>query len=200
MALAERDKRALKGLGGVLVLVAIYLAVQYWPAGSTASAGEVTADSIGMAEHRLQAMRNRAASLPAKQDVLKKVETELATREVGLIRAESPQQAQAQTLTILRELLEAESIGIAGTEIGPVQPLSSDYGLATVSVLFECRVEQLLNAMAGVSEREELLVIRDFQINLADARRKTIRVRLTAAGVVPKSLLPAKDKKGGASL
>jgi hypothetical protein len=195
MALAQRDVRALTGLAVVLVLTGTYY---FWPAGSSESV-EASPDAVKIAEQRLERLRNIAASAPAKQDVLKRVTAELELRDKSVIRADSAQQAQAETITILRELLNEEGIGILSTELGTLQPLGDEYGLATVSVQLDCRVEQLLNVLSALAVREQLVIVREFQINASDAQRKTIRVRLTAAGVIPKSLLPAKDKKGGSA-
>jgi hypothetical protein len=63
-------------------------------------------------------------------------------------------------------------------------------------VQFECRVEQLVNVLAAIAALPELIATRDVQITAANPKDKTVRVRLTVTGVVPKSLLPDKTKKG----
>lgn len=196
MTLAERDRRALLYLG---VAVALVLGYQFWPQGGAAPVS-ASPESVELAEQRLARLRDIAASAPAKQEILKKVAAELATREAGLLRTETAAQAQAQIITVLRGVLGTEGIELRSTELGPVQALGERYGLAPVSVQFECRVEQLVNVLAAIEAREELITTRDFQITAANPREKTIRVRLTAAGVVPKTLVPDKGRKETAGL
>jgi Tfp pilus assembly protein PilO len=192
VTLTERDRRALVYLAAAVTLA---LAYQFWPQGVAAPA-TASPETVEMAEQRLARLRDIAAAAPAKQEVLKKVAAELATREAGLLRADTAQQAQAQVITMLREVLSGEGIELRSTELGPVQAVGDRYGLAPVSLQFECRVEQFVNVLAAVAGREELITTRDFQVTAANPRDKTIRVRLTVAGVVPKSLVPEKGKQG----
>ncbi|MEO8097530.1 MAG: type II secretion system protein GspM [Acidobacteriota bacterium] len=187
-----RYRRLLIYLG---VPLALGVAYQYWPSGSVVPATAST-DSVEVAEKRLAIMRDLAATVPAKEEVLKKVAAELAVREQGLIRAETAPQAQAQVVTALRRLMAPEGLDIRATEVGPVTPLGDQYGMALVSVQFECQVAQLVNILAGLETQPELISTRDFQITTSNPKEKTVRVRLTVAGVVAKNLVPDRSKKG----
>lgn len=154
-------------------------------------------ESVDMAEQRLERLRNIAATAPAKQDVLKGVAAELAAREQGLIRAETVQQAQAQMLSVMRELVGLEALEIRSMEFAAVEPFGDGYGLAPVRVQFECRMAQLVNILAGLAARPELMATRDFQILASNPKEKTVRVTLSVVGVVPKSLVPEKKKGSG---
>jgi hypothetical protein len=202
MNISEQDRRALKILAVAVGAAALYLGYEFWPASSVATPITATSDSVEVAEQRLARLRDIAASAPAKQDVLKKVAAELAVRESGLIRTETAQQAQAVVITKVRELLmqEAPPIDLRGTELAAIEPLGDAYGLAPVSVQFECRVEQLINVLAAIATQAELITTRDVQITTANPKDKTVRVRLTLAGVVPKSLVPDKTTKKGPGL
>ncbi len=198
MNISEKDRRALKLLAVAVGLAALYVAYDFWPTSSAATPVTATADSVEVAEQRLARLRDIAAAAPAKQDVLKKVTAELALRETGLIRAETAQQAQAVVITKIREVLQQETppVDLRGTELGGVEALGEAYGLVPASVQFECRVEQLVNVLAAIAALPELIATRDVQITAANPKDKTVRVRLTVTGVVPKSLLPDKTKKG----
>jgi len=92
--------------------------------------------------------------------------------------------------------LNAATTILAATEVGPVTPLGDQYGEALVSVQFECQMAQLVNILAGLETQPELISTRDFQITASNPKEKTVRVRLTVAGVVPKNLVPDRNKKG----
>ena len=198
MTLQPRDKRALVILGVALSAGAAY---QFWPAGATPSL-TVSADTttVETAEIRLARMRQLAATVPAKEEILKKVTGDLALRESGLLRAETGAQAQAQIIQIVRRLAseEAPPIEIRSTELAALTPLGDAYGAANVSVQIECQIAQLVNFLAAIAAQPELIATQDLQISAGNAKDKTVRVRLTVSGVVPRDLLPARDKgKGG---
>jgi hypothetical protein len=201
MTMSARDQK----LFGFWAVGMVALGVYWFLLRDTAVAvvpTTATTESVEMAEQRLARLRDIAATAPGKEEVLKKVSAELATREQGLIRAATVQQAQAQILSILGELLvlEAPPIEIRSKEMSAVEPFGDGYGLAPVRVQFECRVAQLVNVLAGLAARTELTATRNIQIQASNPREKTIRVTLTVVGVVPKELVPDKSKKGVAGL
>jgi hypothetical protein len=206
MTISARDQKL---LGAWVVLVAI----GYWflrpDAGPVSLPTSANQETVAMAEQRLARLKDIAATASAKQEILKNVSAELAMREQGLIRAETVQQAQAQMITILRQLLgiETPTIEIRSMEMMPVEPFGDaatgvSYGLAPVRLQFECRMAQLVNVLAGLAAKPQLMGTRDFQILASNTKEKTVRVALTVVGVVPKELVPDKnkDKKGVAGL
>jgi hypothetical protein len=187
-----RHRRWLPVLGGLLVLG---LVIRFWPESSTpANVVAPTADTIALAEKRLAKLRETAATVPAREEILKKAAAELATREKGLLTADTAAQAQAQLIQIIRELGRAESpmVEIRNTEGFGIRPFGDAYGEATVAVQIECRIDQLVNILAGLSARKELVSTSDMRINATNAKEKTINVHLTVAGVVPRKLVPEK--------
>jgi hypothetical protein len=194
--LEPREKKALMALAVAVGLTAVVLIYQFWPASSTVVA-DASPQSVAQMEQRLARVREIAAAVPAKQEILKKVAADLETREKGLIRAETAQQAQAQVITILRTLGAAEEppIEIRATELGAIAPFGDDYGAVNVSIQVECRIEQLLNFLAALAARPELIATRDLRVAAGDPKQKTLNVRITVAGIVPKNLAP--QKKGG---
>jgi hypothetical protein len=141
-------------------------------------------------------MREVAASVPLKEEALKKASSDLAEREKGLIQAATAAQAQAQIVQILRRLAAAEAppIDIRATELGGITPLGDAYGSANVAVQMECRVDQLVNYLTDISALPELISTNEIRVTSTNAKEKTIQVRLTVAGVVPRKLVP--EKKG----
>ena len=193
MTLAPRDRRALAWLAvGTLLSLVIY----YWP-DSTASVVAPAGDSVALVETRLAKLREAAASVPAKQEVLKKVSAERAQREKGVLRADTAAQAQAQLLQIIRKLAIAENppIEIRATELNGIKPLGDDYGEVSVAVQIDCKIDQLVNLLASLPAQNELIATSDLRVVSSNAKDKTVGVRLTLSGVVPRRLVPV--KKGG---
>jgi hypothetical protein len=185
-----RHRRILPVLAGVLILG---LAIRFWPESSSAPAVVApTADTIALAERRLAKLRETAATVPAREKILKDAAAELSLREKGLLTADTAPQAQAALIGIIRELGHAETpiVEIRNTEGFGIRPLGDAYGEATVSVQLECRIDQLVNMLAGLAARKELVSTSDLRVNATNAKEKTITVHLTVAGVVPRKLVP----------
>ena len=151
-------------------------------------------DSPARAEARLEQLRATASTVPAKTEILKQAEADLATREKGLIIADSFQQAQAQLIQIVRALGRNESpaVEIRNTDGLGIKPFGDSYGEATVSVQIECRVDQLVNMLAGLAARPELVSTSDLRVTSSNAKEKTVGVHLTVSGIVPRKLVPEK--------
>ena len=200
MTLQTRDRRALALLAVAGLIWA--LAYRFWPAEATPVIVAPAGDPVTLAETRLAKLRDTAASVPAKEDILKKVSADLAVREKGMITAETAAQAQAQLLQIVRRLGAAEipPVDIRGTELNVIRALGDAYGEASVSVQIDCRIDQLVNLMAAVQSQPELIATRDLRVLSSSAKEKTVSVRLTVSGVVPRRLVPEKSKTGGPAL
>jgi len=108
--------------------------------------------------------------------------------------ADTAPQAQARLLEITKKVAKAENIDLRGGELGQVKTYGADYGEATVALSFECRIEQFVNFMASLSHEPELLAPTDIRINTANVKEKTISIRMTLGGMVPKKMIP--EKKG----
>ena len=195
--LEPREKKAVTALAIALGIAAVVLVYEFWPASSTVAADN-SPQSVQQMEQRLARVREIAATVPGKQEILKKVGADLEIREKGLIRAETAQQAQAQVITILRGLgaAEAPPIEIRATELGAIAPFGDNYGAVNVSIQVECRIEQLLNFLAALAARPELIATRDLRVTAGDPKQKLLNVRITVAGIVPKNLAPQQQKKG----
>lgn len=180
-----------------LILTAIYT---YWPSSNEPSVAVVTSlDSVPAAEKQLAKLREQAASVPRRQEELKRASADLAAREKGIIIADTAQQAQAQIIQILRQLGHDENphVDIRSQEMGPVRPFGDAYGEVLVTVLIDCGIDQLTNILAALGQRQELIASNEIRISSTSPKDKTISVRLTVSGIVPRKLVPL--KKGAAS-
>ncbi len=142
-------------------------------------------------------MRQQAATVAGKQQVLNQVTAELAQREKGIVQAGTAPQAQALLLDIVRRTARAQTppVELGAVEFQPASQLG-DYAEVHVGVTFICHIEELLNLLADLANRPEAITADEMHINAHDARQKTILVRLIVSGVVPRRLVP--DKKGSA--
>lgn len=187
MELKQRDKRALMVLGvGLVVVMILRFAVS---AGNEAPVASF--DSASVAEKRLVKLRQIAATAPGKEAVLKQVSDELATREKGVIVTDTAPQAQARLLEIARRAGKAEGIDIRGGDFASPK-LLADYGEVSVGVGFECRIEQFINFLAALSREADLIAPAEIRITSANTTEKTVGVRMTLSGVVPRKLVPVK--------
>ena len=188
--LSKRDQRAL----AILVAALALLALRFIVGNSGPEVAEASVDSVDMAEKKLTKLRQLAATVPAKEILLKQANSELAVREAGLIQTDTAQQAQAQLLNVIRTLGKKENIDARGGEFGPVKPLGDDYGEVSVSIAFECGIDQLVNFLAALTSEKSLLATSEVRITAANPKQKTLTVRLALSGVVPRKLVP--EQKG----
>ena len=175
-----------------LALFLAGLIVTYWPQSTpeVVSAG----DTPARAEARLAQLRDTAATIPAKEKMFKDAQADLAAREKGLIVADTAAQAQAQLISILREVGRRETppVEIRGTEGFGIRAFGDSYGEASVSVQLQCPIDQLVNLLASIASRPELVSTSDLRVTSANAKDKTVNVRLTICGIVPRKLVPEK--------
>ena len=173
------------------LLIAL-LVIVYWPESKPSAVAP--SETPARAEARLAQLRETAATVPAKEEVLRKAQADLATREKGLLIADTAPQAQAQLIQIVRDLgrREPPPVEIRGTDGLAIRSFGDAYGEVTVSVQIDCRIDQLINMLAGIAARPELVSTGDLRINSANVKEKTVGVHLTVTGIVPRKLVPEK--------
>lgn len=197
MTLTARDKRAL-----ILCGVVSTILIGWWTTSSDSVPATVApiVDNIPAAEQRLARLRQLAASVPGRQQVLDQATDELKAREKGLIQADTAPQAQEQLLQILRKLGRNQNtqINMRNSEIGPVKPYGENYAEVSISLNFEARIEQLVNLLSDLTAEKEIIGVTDLRIAAANPKEKTMPVRLTVAALVRRELLP--EKKGAGSI
>jgi hypothetical protein len=191
----DRDRRALMALGAAVLLT---LAVRFWTSeDETAAVAAPSAASIPVAEGRVERLRKVLATIPARRTVLEGIGAQLASREKGMLAAETAAQAQAQLLQVVRTLArkQAPPVEISQNDFGAIQALGDSYGEALVSVTMNCRVEQLVNLLADITAQPELIATHEMRVSpTGDQKQKMLSVRLTVSGVIPKRLVP--ERKG----
>ena len=190
MTITGRERRALILLAIAVPVIAIFVATSK---DSTAPAVVApSTESIPAAEQRLARMRQSVARVPGKQEVLRQAAFELSQREKGLLDADTAPQAVEQLAGIVRKIARAQAppVEIRNMELSQPQAYGDAYGLITVAVSTECRIEQLVNMMADLSARPELVATNDMRISVGNPKEKTVNVRLSVAGLVPRRLVP----------
>jgi Type II secretion system (T2SS), protein M subtype b len=189
--LSTRDRRALIVLAVAFAIAGIYFVVR--PSSSGTSEVVAPSGDIPTAEQRLERMRLSVARVPGKSQTLAQARAELAGREKGLFAAPTAAQAQEQVLQIVRKIAsqQAPAVEIHGFDLAmPPRKLSDDYGQVSVAVTADCTIDQLMNMLADISARPELIATESLQIVSADPKQKTMHVRLAVSGVVPRRLIP----------
>ncbi len=188
----DRRTGILFGVGVVAILLLRFVVF----ADRTPAVVETT-ETVPVAERRLARLRQLAASVPGKEQVLKQVSAELATREKGMLVAETAAQAQAQLLETARRIGKTSGIDLRGSEDMRVVPMGQDYAEVSVTMSFDCTIEKLVNFLAALGNEPGLIATSDLQIRPSNPKEKIIAVRLRFAGVGPRKLVP--EKKGTSS-
>ena len=187
MTLGTLDRRSLFILVGGLVGIAI---LRFGVYGDHRTVVAGPADSIPMAEKRLQRLRELAATVPGKEAVLRQAAAELESREKGMLKADTVPQAQALLQDVIRSVGAANGIDARGMEDQRFKPMANDYGEVSVTVGFSCAIEQLVNFLTALANEPELLATNSIQITGGNDKKKNIHVRLSLSGVVPRKLIP----------
>jgi hypothetical protein len=188
----DRWKAAILAVGPVLILLRLGLFQ------SSDTSVVAPSESIPVAELRLDRLRKLAATVPGKEAVLQQAAAELNAREAGVLKADTAAQIQAQLLDTIRQAATANGIDARGAEELRVQPLANDYGEVSVVETFTCGIEQLVNLLADLANRPQIMATNEITITGGNDKKKNVQVRLSLSGVVSKNLVP-QPKKGLAS-
>ena len=177
--------------------VAAILIVRFGFFGDSAPAAVTAADTIPAAEKRLEKVRQLAAMVPGKEELLKQAQAELTEREKGILRAGTEAQAQSQLLELVQAIARSNGIDARGTQEFLGKPVSEDYGEIMTTVPFTCSIDQLVNFLAALGRQPQILATYDIHVSGGSDKKKAIQVHLTVSAIVPRSLIP---KKGAATL
>jgi len=191
MTLQDRDKRAIKICAIVAVPGLIWL---LWPSSTeeVKPVAQAIANSPAGLEQQLQKLRTKEAQIPSKQGLLKQLEAQAGAREQGLIVADTLPQAQAILAQLVRQTARQEGFDLRGVVISQPAIYDGEYGQIAVQISAECRIEQVVNFLADLTKRQELVATEDLRINLYNAKEKTLQFYVTLSGLVPKRLVPEK--------
>ncbi len=184
--MTSRDRRAL-----VMLAVAVPVILFFTFRGDSEPKVVAADNSPALAEKRLAHLREIAASVPGKEAVLKQVNGDLALRERGVITAATAAQAQAALLDAAARVGKAEGIDVRGGDFGSPRQLS-DYGEVSASITFNCPIEKLINFLAALTHEEQLITPAGLHVAAGNTKEKTVAVRMTLTGIVPRKLVPEK--------
>jgi hypothetical protein len=193
MQMGSLDRRSLLALAGGVATILIVRFVFF--ADSTPAAIAAT-DTIPAAEKRLEKVRQIAATVPGKEELLKQAKAELADREKGVLKAETEAQAQTQLLELVHAIAQANGIDARGMQELRGIPVSEDYGEIWTTVQFSSSIEQLVNFLAALGNQPQILATYDIHVNGGHDKKKAIQVRLSVSAIVERKLIP---KKGAAT-
>ena len=108
----SRGKRlSLFGTRGLMFAAVL---VRFGVVGGDQSSVVASRDSIPVAKQRLEILRRKAATVPAKEEILKRVTAELQEREKGIVQAGSSEQARAHLMDVLRNAATANHFTVNG--------------------------------------------------------------------------------------
>jgi len=115
---------------------------------------------------RLAKLRDIAATVPEKEEIVKKCPPSWPPRE----RTDQRGHSSASSSSIDPDhprlgAAQAPPIEIRATELGSIGPLSDAYGQVNVSVQIECRIDQLVNLLADVGSQPELISTSDLRVS-----------------------------------
>jgi hypothetical protein len=182
-------------LYAVLLVLSVLVVVKYAFFGdSGAPVVAAREDSIPAAERRLESLRKVAATVPAEEALYKKAAAELSVREVGLIKANTEEEARIALLELVQNTARVNQVEIRGNQEFREKVLSDDYGEVSVAVTFTCGIEQLVNLLAAIGNQPEILATNEIHISGGNDKNKNVQVRMVVSAAVPRKLLP--EKKG----
>ena len=195
MNLAALDRKtfiALACAAGAVVLAILRLV---GPGDGGAAVVSAT-ESIPQAEQRLARLRQMAATVPGKEEVLKQVAAELQIREAGILQADTAAQAQAQLLETIHRIAAQNGFDARGAEeLREARPLGNDYGEVSVAETFTCGIDQLVNFLSDLAHEPQILATNEIHISGGSDKKKNLQVRLSLSGVVPRKLVPVKKQQ-----
>ena len=101
-------------LFGTLGVMLASVLVRYGVVGGGQNAVVASHDSIPVAMQRLEILRRKAATVPAKEAILKQVTAELQQREKGIVQAVTAEEARAHLMDVLHKTAVANGFDSNG--------------------------------------------------------------------------------------
>jgi hypothetical protein len=182
-------------LFGTLAVMLAAVLVRYGVLGGAQGSVVASHDSIPVARQRLEILRRKAATVPAKEAILKQVTAELQGREKGIVLAATAEQARAHLMDVLHTSAKANGFDSQGaSQLPEPKALGKDYGQVSVGQNFTCGIDQLVNFLSAIANEPEILATDTIIVAPVRNKNKDITVRLTLSGVIPKNLVPQKKK------
>ena len=150
-------------------------------------------DTIPLAKQRLEILRRKAATVPAKEAMLKQAQAELVEREKGIVDAPTAEQARSHLFEVLHRTAVLNGFDSNGAaQLPEPKALGKDYGQVSVGQSFTCGIDQLVNFLSAIANQPQILATEQILVQPVRNKQKDIAVRLTFSGVIPKKLVPVK--------
>jgi hypothetical protein len=184
-------------LYGTLASMLAGVLARYGVVGGDPGTPAASRDTIPVARQRLELVRRKAATVPAKEAILKQVTAELQERERGIVQASTAEQARAHLMEVLHAAATANGFDSSGaSQLPEPKPLGKDreYGQVAVGQNFTCGIDQLVNFLSAIANEPEILATDTINVTPVRNKNKDITVSLTLSGVIPKNLIPEKKK------
>jgi Tfp pilus assembly protein PilO len=189
----SRNRKIL--LYGTAAVLAVGVLVRLGVLGGGQGSVVASHDSIPVARQRLEILRRKAATVPAKEAILKQVTQELLERETGIVQATTAEQARAHLMEVLHTAAVANGFDSSGSsQLPEPKVLGQDYGQVSVMQNFTCGIEQFVNFLSAIANEPEILATDTIKVVPVRNKNKDITVQLMLSGVIPKNLVPAKKK------
>ena len=189
MKVSNRDRRALLIL--LIVVLTILVAKGWsWLQESNRNAPGESARSIDQGEQSLNDLRKTAALAHSREEDHKQIRAEVDHLEKSLIQGNTAAQAQAQLLRIVDAVATQQTppLTFRQTDFNAGSLYMGYYGEVNITMRFECQIDDLINFMADLSARPELLATKRLRIQ-ANPDNKRIQVSLSVAGLVRPELI-----------
>ena len=185
LALADRDRRALKVLAIALVAAAL------WASRGAVPFGSVSQAEIEALEQRYLLARQEAERRPGLSRDVRSLARSLEVLEGRLLSSATPALAQAEMRSLLMQLLEAAGVSSPVSEFGTVETESAHYVGIPIDLEFVCRPEQFVRFMTSLANAHLILATRNVLLGVEGAAAKEVRVRVTVEGYLPRDSAPS---------
>lgn len=185
--LQPRERRAVLGLGGALVLFAL---LQFAVFPIMDAAGKGRAD-LPLKEKTLHKYRRLVSLVGTAETDWKALDQRLANAENGLLDSKTAALASAEVQERVKTVFAQQGIELRGVSFLPVRPLppeGSGYSTVPLSMSFECTVDQLASVMGALQASGKIFALETFAVQAlpspADKPRKVLSVRLVVRAMM----------------
>ena len=138
-------------------------------------------------EKRLALLQDQrlVASAGLEQAKLAQAEERLKVLEVGLLESPSASLVNAEWQRLVRELADSKGIELISSEVVRVESASPDYDMVVGRTQFRCRLEQLVDFLAGLATSPKLLSATRLRVTgLQGDPKQHLNVELTVGTAV----------------
>jgi len=184
--LQPREQRALVAL---VIAVALILLLQFAVFPMTESTAKTRA-GLPLKEKRLHKYRALVSLVGTAETDWKALERRLAEAEKGLLDSRTAPLASAEIQDRVKQLLAQQGIeprSISFVPLRALPPADSGYSTVSLSLMFECAVDQLANLLASLPSAGKTLAVESLfveAVSRGEKARKMVSVRMVIRAVM----------------